>query len=108
MSERLHTDDPHAALLDALSRARTLISEHREVEPSYLSIDPRGRVLIHVVRPLDDEDARRVQVDVLAQAVHLNAVVEEDLGHYTAENQLWSISTRIEAECKTCGRPMHS
>lgn len=93
------TTAPHGILLDALSRAAVLISEHRDqLPPLHLQFFPHtGQVAIQVAKAGagPDETARRAAVDLLVSTLHLTGAVLEYGEFYGARNDLWDVFTTV-------------
>lgn len=98
-------------ILDALSRARVLLTEHRDLPPSTVFVHSNGRTDLDVTSQVTySEEARRHAVDVLAEAAHLAkpTVKHDEITRrvlYLAENDHWRIATPVKAasRCKSCG-----
>lgn len=101
--------DKMGQLLDALSRARVLLLEHRDLPPVALIL-ASARVDIDVASVWTfSEETRRHAVDVLASAARLGkpTIKTDQVTRrliYVAENDAWRIWTAVKGQhCESCG-----
>lgn len=102
----------HGLMLDAISRIRTLIVEHRdELAPLNVTIGPKGYLQIQVpAADTFDEGTRRGCVDKIAQILHLpTPAVSDNVPNYASRAGDYSIVvfTPIRhGNCPSCGKPV--
>ena len=106
------TTAPHGRTLEALSRAATLLREHREeIPPVIITVAPNGRVKLQVTAADTFDEATRVAaVDRLAELLHLDPPKVIDTQTYStgaASNVLWTVFTFVrDTKCPTCQKPV--
>lgn len=104
------TSAPHAATLDALSRVRTLIVEHRDnLVPFTVSITVKGTVRLQFTSAdTFDEFTRRASVDMAAAAMHLPTPEVAEGNIYTSSGRGVTVFTGVipAVKCASCGKPV--